>query len=162
MRIGRPRTLLGLVLFGLAVVTLPLLIAVGHAVIKLQQLADESEIVVARSQTVTLQNQRISSLLADLERNARQYLVVQNADLLTLYDDAHEALQQSLAALRPLAQKPAISTELDRLVTLSKSTQTTVRLGPADDAIDQVIEGFRAMNAAARDLQQGLRVETNE
>src|SRR5690606_6004419 len=72
-RIGRPRTLLGRVLFGLAVVTLPLLIAVGHAVLQLQQLADESEIVVTRSQTATLENQRIASQLADMERNARQY-----------------------------------------------------------------------------------------
>lgn len=162
MRIGRPRTLLGLVLFGLAVVTLPLLFAVGHAVIELQKLADESEVVVARSQTATLENQRVQSLLADLERNARQYLVVQNADLLTLYGDTDQALRQSLAALRPLPQNPRIAAEIDRLEALSRSMRASVHGGPGDGALEQLIEGFRAMTAAARDVQQGLRLELNE
>ncbi len=161
MRIGRPRTLLGLVLFGLAVVTLPLLIAVGHAVLQLQQLADESEIVVTRSQTATLENQRIASQLADMERNARQYYALQNRELLALYDDAHQTLTASLAALRPLAQSRALHAELDRLATLAKGAQSTVHRG-SDGSLDQVIESFRAMNAAARDVQQGLRTEINE
>ena len=35
MRIGRPRTLLGLILMGLGLLTLPLLVGVGNAVLKL-------------------------------------------------------------------------------------------------------------------------------
>ena len=48
MKMRRPRTLLGMVLMGLAFVTVPLLIAVGNAMIKLGQLAAESEVVLAR------------------------------------------------------------------------------------------------------------------
>ena len=43
MRFGRPRTLLGLILLGLGLVTLPLLLAVANAVLKLGQLTTESD-----------------------------------------------------------------------------------------------------------------------
>ena len=74
MKMGRPRTLLGLVLLGLAFVTVPLLIAIGNAVLKLGQLATESEAVLGDSATATLQNEKLVSLLTSMERNARQYL----------------------------------------------------------------------------------------
>ena len=90
MKMGRPRTLLGMVLMGLAFVTVPLLVAVGNAMIKLGQLAAESEVVLADSATATLENQRLANLLEQMERNARQYFELQNvasaSDLLTLYD----------------------------------------------------------------------------
>jgi hypothetical protein len=73
MRLGRPRTLLGLILLGLALVALPLLIAVGTAVVTLGRHAAESEAVVNESAIITRENQRIATLLGDMERNARQY-----------------------------------------------------------------------------------------
>ena len=60
MKIRRPRTLLGMVLMGLAFVTVPLLVAVGNAMIKLGQLAGESELVLADSATAALENQRLA------------------------------------------------------------------------------------------------------
>ncbi len=88
MKMRRPRTLLGLVLLGLAFVTVPLLIAIGNAVLKLGQLATESEAVLGDSATATLQNEKLVSLLSGMERNARQYLQLQGvvasaSDLLT-------------------------------------------------------------------------------
>jgi hypothetical protein len=72
MKMRRPRTLLGMVLVGLAFVTVPLLIAVGNALVRLGQLAAESEAVLSDSATATTENQRISNLLMNMERNARQ------------------------------------------------------------------------------------------
>ena len=60
MKLGRPRTLLGLTLLGLGLVTLPLLVAVGNAVIKLDQLASQSEAVVFESVLTTEENQRLA------------------------------------------------------------------------------------------------------
>ena len=61
MKMRRPRTLLGMVLMGLAFVTVPLLVAVGNAMIKLGQLAAESEVVLDDSATATLENQRLAN-----------------------------------------------------------------------------------------------------
>jgi two-component system sensor histidine kinase GlrK len=164
MKIGRPRTLLGLVLLGMGLVTLPLLVAVGNAVVKLEQLADSSETVVSQSQTATLENQRVQSLLADMERHALQHIVLPDRNLLTLYDDEQTSFEQSLAALSSLPQQnPVISEHLERVYAVSKQVERAVRNASSDDVLTGIIsESFRVMNGAAREVSQGMRLLTNE
>jgi two-component system, NtrC family, sensor histidine kinase GlrK len=169
MKIRRPRTLLGLVLLGLAFVTVPLLIAIGNAVIKLGQLATESEAVLGDSATATLQNEKLVSLLTSMERNARQYLQLQDVvasarELLTIYDSDQTSFEQSLTALTSLPKDPEIAEQLRRLASISKevhwalrSGSDTRRSGANDAALDMIIERFRVLNAAARDVGQGMR-----
>jgi two-component system sensor histidine kinase GlrK len=162
MKIRRPRTLLGLVLLGLAFVTLPLLIAIGNAVIKLGQLATESEAVLGDSATATLQNEKLASLLTSMERNARQYLQLQDVvasahELLTIYDSDQVSFEESLAALTSLPKDPDIAEQLRRLASTSKEVHWALHSGANDASIDMVIEHFRVMNASARDVGQGMR-----
>ena len=168
MKMRRPRTLLGLVLLGLAFVTVPLLIAIGNAVIKLGQLATESEAVLGDSATATLQNEKLVSLLSGMERNARQYLQLQGvvasaSELLNLYDSDQVAFEESLAALTSLPKDPDIAEQLRRLTSISKEVHWALRSGANsgsganNGAIDMIIERFRVMNAAARDVGQGMR-----
>ena len=168
MKIRRPRTLLGLVLLGLAFVTVPLLIAIGNAVIKLGQLATESEAVLGDSATATLQNEKLVSLLTSMERNALQYLQLQGvvasaSELLTLYDGDQVAFEESLAALTSLPKDPDIAEQLRRLTSISKEVHWALRSGtnsgsgPNNGAIDMITERFRVMNASARDVGQGMR-----
>jgi two-component system, NtrC family, sensor histidine kinase GlrK len=163
MKIWRPRTLLGLVLLGLAFVTLPLLIAIGNAVVKLGQLATESETVLSDSASATLENQRLASLLTSMERNGRQYLLLQDvasaSDLLTLYDGDQAAFEASLSTLTSLPKDTAIAEQLRRLAALSKEVHWALRSRPAEGgAIDMVVDRFRVMNGAARDVAQGMRL----
>jgi two-component system sensor histidine kinase GlrK len=166
MKIRRPRTLLGLVLLGLAFVTLPLLIAIGNAVLKLGQLATQSETVLSDSASATLENQKVASLLQTMERNARQYLLLQDvasaSDLLTLYDGDQAELEQSLITLTSLPKDAAIAEQLRRLAALSKEVHWALRSGPANSARDMIIERFRVMNAVSRDIAQGMRVLIND
>jgi two-component system sensor histidine kinase GlrK len=166
MKIRRPRTLLGLVLLGLAFVTLPLLIAIGNAVVKLGQLAAQSETVLSDSASATLENQRLGSLLTSMERNGRQYLELQSvasaSDLLTFYDGDQAAFEQSLDILTSLPKDTAIAEQLRRLATLSKEVHWALRSRPADGAIDTIIDRFRVMNSAARDVAQGMRLLIND
>ena len=92
MKMRRPRTLLGMVLMGLAFVTVPLLVASINGMIRLGQLAKESEVVLAESATATLQTERLTNLALSMERNARTYV--------TLKEDT------SPAALNTLADTP--------------------------------------------------------
>ena len=167
MKIRRPRTLLGLVLLGLGFVTLPLLIAIGNAVIKLGQLASESENVLGNSATATLEGQHLQSLLSSMERNARQYLslhdvVASAADLLTLYDGDQKEFEHSLNILSRLPGDPAISEQLKRLSAMSASTRGTLHSPRTDDTLQHVIDNFRIMNIAARDVAQGTRLLIND
>ncbi|MBN1237055.1 MAG: HAMP domain-containing protein, partial [Gammaproteobacteria bacterium] len=162
MRIGRPRTLLGLVLVALALVTLPLLIAIGNAALKLGQLAAESEAVAGESATTSVENQRVQSLLTNLERNARQYLVLREEELLALYDSDQAALKESVRVLLSMPQDPAVVAQLQQLEKSAEDMRAVLaRNAPSEQALEIVVNGFRAMNDAARNISQGMRMARN-
>jgi two-component system sensor histidine kinase GlrK len=166
MKIRRPRTLLGMVLMGLAFITVPLLIAIGNAMIKLGQLAAESEVVLADSATATLENQRLSNLLNRMERNARQYfelhdVTVSAADLLTLYDTDQAALEASVTALRALPGDQQIGTQLAQLTTVSKEVHRMLRGGATPSAVEAIIERFSVLSDATRAVADGMRNAIN-
>jgi len=168
MKMRRPRTLLGLVLLGLAFVTVPLLIAIGNAVLKLGQLATESEAVLGDSATATLQNEKLVSLLTSMERNARQYLQLQGgvasaSELLNFYDGDQASFEESLAALTSLPKDPDIAEQLRRLASISKEVHWALRSGANNGsgassasgannpAIDMIIEQGEAPSATHPD-----------
>src|SRR5512147_1174430 len=162
MKMRRPRTLLGMVLVGLAFVTVPLLIAVGNAVVKLGQLAGESETVLSDSATAMTENQRISTLLMNMERNARQYVALKDvasaSNLLPLYDGDQADFEARLAALRGLPKNAEIAAALEQLATQSKDVHRTLRGGRNEGAEEIIVERFRTMTAASRDVSQGMPI----
>jgi two-component system sensor histidine kinase GlrK len=166
MKVRRPRTLLGMVLMGLAFVTVPLLIAVGNAMIKLGQLAKESEVVLGQSATVTLENQRLANRVTSMERNARQYWLLQDVksarDLLTLYDGDQTVFDTSLAVLRALPNDASTAGKLAELGTASHEIRGILHSGNTAGALDPIIERFTGMNATLRDVADRMRGSINE
>ncbi len=166
MKIGRPRTLLGMVLMGLAFVTVPLLVAVGNAMIQLGQLAVESEGVLGDSATATLENQRLANSLERMERTVRQYFLLQNvtstSDSLSLYDGDQAAFESSIAALRALPADPAIREQLARLSSISKEVHRAFRVGKTESAGDAIIARFGVLTETTRSVQIGMRDAINE
>jgi two-component system sensor histidine kinase GlrK len=163
VRIGRPRTLLGLLLVGLALVTLPLLIAIGNAALKLGLLTRESEAVATESATSSLETQRIVNLLGDMERNARQYMVLQDKTLLGLYETDQTSLAESASVLAALPQGPEAQENLELVLRTAEEVRKTLHSGAkGDEALDTVIERFESMNEAARDIGQRMRIARNE
>jgi two-component system sensor histidine kinase GlrK len=155
---GRPRTLLGMVLMGLAFVTVPLLLAVGNGFIRLGQLAAESAVVLADSATATTENQRHANLLERMERSARQYVRLQDPEFLTLYDRDQAAFEESVTALRTLPNEPAVRDQLTRLATISKDVHRMIRSGATESAI---VERFGLLVDATRAVADGMRITTN-
>ena len=162
MKLARPRTLLGISLLGLAMVALPLLVAVGRAAIQLDELTAKSENVVRDSIEVTEQNQRLSSILQSLERNARSWVRVGEPDYLDLYARGITDLQQTVKRLRDLPQDKVTSGRLDVLVESALELEillgtTTSGESAALRRDSQVIGQFDFMNAAAVDVGRGMR-----
>ena len=163
MRIGRPRTLLGLILVGIGLLTLPLLVGVGNAVLELGALADESAAVVSESVTATRENQRVARLLTELSRNAQVYLALGERQRLEFYEDDNKSLQESLAALEGLPpQTEEIRAEIATLRTASASVLTVLHREPSASTSADVDAGFRRMNNAASSVATGMRVLINE
>jgi two-component system sensor histidine kinase GlrK len=177
MKLGRPRTLLGLILMGLALVTLPLLVSVGNAVLKLGQLASDSEAVVSQSASATLENQRLAGLLTDMERNARQYLVLRarREGNTALYESDYATFKEIVAALQALPRTDAIDEQIDELERTAERVQTIVRSPPAEadpagtgsaeapvDPDQMLVAEFRAMIANANSVSRAMRLLMNE
>jgi len=72
-------------LFGLMTVVAPLCVAIFYTVETLDELARQSQTVNQQTITLTRSSQRFESSLFDLERRARQYMALGDADLLALF-----------------------------------------------------------------------------
>ncbi len=162
MRIGRPRTLLSLILLGLGLVSLPLVIGIGNAAIKLGQLADASESVVGESTVVTRENQRLVSLLTDMERNARQYLVLGDEDLLEIYEADHAALVTSLETLRRMPQAQSTAEQIETLGDTARAVRRLVESGPDLTANEELATQFQLMIATARGIGRSMSIVISE
>jgi two-component system sensor histidine kinase GlrK len=164
MKMRRPRTLLGMVLMGLFVVTVPLLVAIGNAMYKLGQLASESEVVLDDSGKATLQNERLANLQDSMERNARSYLQIKDvrpssaSNLLAAYDADQAAFEESVSEMRILPSDQTIRDQLTRLSTISKDVHRMVRTGATEQAI---VERFEMLNEATRAVADGMDAKTN-
>ncbi len=164
MNMGRPRTLLGMVLMGLAFVTVPLLLAVGNGFIRLGQLAAESEVVLTDSATSTLQNERLANLLGSMERNARNYVTIKDvspaaaANLLAVYDGDQADFEESVAEIRVLPSDTAIRDQLARLSSITKDVHRILHSGATESPI---VQRFRLLSEATRAVADGMRVTTN-
>src|SRR5690606_13154672 len=131
--------------------------------LKLGQLAAESEAVAGESATTSVENQRVLSLLTNLERNARQYLVLREEELLGLYDSDQAALKDSLRVLRSLPQDPTVAAQLEQLDKAAEDMRRLLGRGaPSEQALELVVNSFRTMNDTARSISQGMRLARNQ
>jgi len=157
-----PETLRGLTLLGVALLLLPLLGAVAYASLKLDQLVRQSQAVVQDTVRATQNSQRVLNLLTQLERDARQYLVLNDRALLGLFEQTRHELDATLADLDTLPQD-----EQTRTASAALSRQAAAlaeSLSPAD-ATDQaqpidnpaLSAELTALSSQAGRLSRGLR-----
>ncbi len=104
MKFRRPQSLNGLILMGFGLVALPLLVAVIWALVNLDRLAEQSEQLVQSGVTVAENNRQLAQQVASLERVARQYLVLRNADSVSLMQQDLADLESTLDKMLPLAE----------------------------------------------------------
>jgi two-component system, NtrC family, sensor histidine kinase GlrK len=164
MKMGRPRTLLGMVLTGLFVVAVPLLVAIGNAMYKLGQLAAESEAVLTDSARATLQAERLTNLLGSMQFNGLSYMQVKDVEsaarsnLLASYAANQADFEESVAEMRILPSDQPIRDQLARLSTISKDVHRMLVSGATEDAI---VERFGMLTEANRAVASGMRATTN-
>src|ERR1700748_96632 len=82
---ARPKSLSGLMLLGLALIAVPLLVAVLTAALQIRALADTGQKIVLQGVTAARNSQELFSQISSLERTARLYDVLNDANLLELY-----------------------------------------------------------------------------
>ncbi|HUF72991.1 MAG TPA: HAMP domain-containing sensor histidine kinase [Gammaproteobacteria bacterium] len=166
MRIGRPRTLLSLILVGLGLVVLPLLLAVGNAVFELNDLMEQSRLTVNASRDSTRANERVSQSLTNLRRQAGQYIALKEAnpdeaaDAYNRYRAQTESLSLSLAELARLEHPTTVDDQLD--VVFTQLAALSALLTAPGTTIDDINENVDVMATAAATIRTSMRDDIDD
>src|SRR5437016_13446799 len=129
MRWGRPKSLTGLMLVGLALIAVPLLIALLTAVLQIRDLADRGTKIVIQGVSGARASQALFGQIASLERTARLYDVLGDRNLLHLYRTQDERLSATREQLHSQATSDARST-LEEIGVLQRSLRNTGMSAP--------------------------------
>src|SRR5579864_1854920 len=110
MQWARPKSLSGLMLLGLALIAVPLLVAILTAVFQIRDLAETGQKIVIQGVTGARASQALFGQIASLERTARLYDVLNDPKLLDLYRTQDERLSGTREQLQRLNTSAARST----------------------------------------------------
>src|ERR1700680_4374222 len=129
MQWGRPKSLSGLMLVGLALMAIPLLIAVLTAVLQIRDLADTGQKIVIQGVSGARASQALFGQIASLERTARLYEVLNDRKLVDLYRTQDERLSSTREQLQRLTTGDMRET-LEELGQLQQTIRNTVMSTP--------------------------------
>jgi len=155
MRIARPRTLLSLTLVGLGLVTLPLLVGVGNAVLKLDELMNQTLSVAQASEVASRESQRVSAALENMMRYARQYFALERDPArLELYQNHADDLGRSLETLAAEPHPADFDADLEQIKTMLVAIEARV-IDPASTEA-AVVSDLGEVSAAANGLTDNM------
>jgi len=143
MHLARPKSVLGLILAGFTLVSLPLIWGVYRGANHVEQLALESETLVLYAVQVTRESEQLVELLTDMERYARQYEILAETPLLQLYEEKNNSFLAALGTLKVLDSNGAMTAQLtamgEAIVELRDNVHGYV---PGSDDAPMDINGF--------------------
>jgi len=161
LRIQRPRTLLSLTLIGLAFVTLPLLIGVGNAMLKLNDLMEESRLVANASRDSASANERVQLVLPDVRRQASQYVTLSDperrSEALDRYQSRSRDLAESLEALANLGGPMTVDDQLE-LIRMQLAMLDGLLSTPGT-TVEDITENVDVMATSAAAIRNSMRDE---
>lgn len=145
--------MVALVVAGFALVALPLLIAVVGGAIYVDRLAKRSEELVRDGIAIARESQALDAQLLQMERNARQYRIVGQAELIELYSERHVELMRTLDALDRHGLGAAAPEARLRLRRIATEVADTVRQQPPDGPeVERALERFTMLRALAEEI----------
>lgn len=151
-----PRSMGGLVATGYLLAAAPLVLAIGLAGVSLERLAAQSEILVNQSVVVARLGAALREDLVNQERSARQYIALDNPELLEVYAQRRTRAEQSLRRFASRGAQGSMSQDV-RQVTAALSAANAAwddaRGGTGDarvvaDQIHRAVEAAEALIAA--------------
>ena len=160
----RPRSFMSLILLALLGLALPLLVALTSSSVQVGKLARQSQDAVYRSVQATQNGRTLVELVTSMERNARQFLVLQDESRLAAYAQRHRDFQDTLRDMFLLNTEQA---QRDRLSKLGKKERAVfaVLSDPASSAEENrvAVVAFAELGRLAREiLAESNRVSTNQ
>jgi two-component system sensor histidine kinase GlrK len=112
MRLYRPKSIRRLLLVGFVLVVVPLIMALIHAMYSVDQLVVQGQRALFATVRATHSSEQLVDAITDMERNARQYVVLGDVVLLEVYQ---ENRQKFLDTVKQLAVSKLSATQRERL-----------------------------------------------
>ncbi len=135
----RPKSLSGLMLFGLMFLALPLLVAIITAALQIRTLATTGQKIVIEGVTSARASQQLFSQIASLERTARLYDVLNDPKLLESYEQEDETFSSTRMKLYVDATQATRET-LTQLAGIEHDIRVAVLTTPASTAAPNTAE----------------------
>jgi len=110
-----PKSFFNLLLIAFALITLPLAIALVNMGLYLEQMFAKSESTVYRSAQAAMVSRALTDQITVLERNARQYQVLQDKSLLIAYKSRREQFHQTAEELSTLFDTEFLKGQIETL-----------------------------------------------
>lgn len=153
----RPRSVLRLVLYGFSLVSLPLMFAVAYALTSVDRLVDQGQNTVYQAAQVVQSSLLVRKQITAMERNARQFMVLGDPELLQAYDQNREPFLQSVAMLRSMALEPGLKTMVEQIAEKELEIYTRLRSGKtlAAAASEDIAAHFGGLLDMSQRLMQG-------
>jgi two-component system, NtrC family, sensor histidine kinase GlrK len=158
MRWARPKSLTGLMTLGLAIIAVPLLVAILNAAFQIRALAEQSQRLVDEGVQAARASQDIFAQIASLERTTRVYQVLGSPNLLDDYRRYDARLTATRAQLEQQLRTDEARRTLARIATLQGAISRTVLSAPEDpDEFAAIEHRFTALS----DLADRVARESN-
>src|SRR5579875_760201 len=155
MTILRPKSLSSLMLLGLAVIAVPLLVAIVNAALQMRRLADTSRQLVIEGVSTARSTQDLKSQIDSLDRTTRLYQVLTDAKLLDLYREQDAQFDETRINLARHLTSSAAQQSLDELGRLEASIGSALLGGPKDAAkLADLSQRFAELRALADRIAQ--------
>jgi two-component system, NtrC family, sensor histidine kinase GlrK len=138
-----PKSFFNLILGGVVLVMLPLIFAFYNIAVYLERLANQSQRAVFDAVQVTQDSRVINQRITDMERVARQYLVVEDPTLLEAYSKLHRELQQAAQKLNRQIQDTQQRSQLQELIQRENLLFEALRRYPQQTtSVRETVESF--------------------
>jgi two-component system sensor histidine kinase GlrK len=145
MPLLQPDSFPKLLVIGFAMVALPLIIALINNAITIDQFANRSQHAVHQAVQSTQSSRRLAELLATLERNAKQVVILGNRTPLKAYEANRASFQQAVAEFGALQLNAAQRVALTAIVSGEAQSYAVLR-NPQSAAPDVVLAAGEYVN----------------
>jgi two-component system sensor histidine kinase GlrK len=160
MRFFWPKSLSGLMMLGVAVIAVPLLVAISNAALQIQQLADSSRTVASDGIGSARASEDLMSEILLLERATRLYQVLADPKLLDVYREHDAQLTASRVQLAHQLRSAEASTALTQLGALQRSISAEVFAASANSGtVGVTLPQFAQMSTLAQRIAVQSKAE---
>lgn len=163
----RPKSIRRLILIGFAVVTIPLIAALLNATLSVDKLVRQGQQALFETVRATQSSQKLADAITDMERTARQYLVVGDASLLDVYKEKRKAYLDIAERLVSFNLAPLQHERLLRLRDEEEKVNSAMERFPHDspesgNAVEQYAELSSVANQMLTDNRRLVEREVKE